>query len=255
MRPYWHLLLLSLWLNLAAGQNLDAYTSEAPPYQSIHFGLASGYAIDIVKEMARQNGDKITFHFLPWARSFQLARSRANVLLFTLGEADARQAGFTWLGAIADGKPALWKSKTRSDLHPATLEDLRRHRIGVLREDFKTRYLLQQGFQAGTELQFGADELSNLRMLLAGRLDFILVNDGAALIHLARSNGLNPGQLAVAMPLTALSSAQGIAFSPGSDPSLTARYSRTLDSLRKHGFLEQERQLLQLTLSSAQKAD
>ncbi|BEV71969.1 MULTISPECIES: ABC transporter substrate-binding protein [unclassified Paludibacterium] len=255
MRSFWHGLLLASWFTACYGQTIDAYTTESPPFQSARLGLPGGYAVDVAKELARQNGDKLVFHFLPWARSYQLARQTPGVLLFSLSEIDAHAGNFAWVGAIASNNVALWQLKSRRDLQLKTLDDARHRQIGVLRDDFKTRYLLLRGFQEGSELQYGSDDLLNLRKLLAGRLDLLPANNSDVLIHLARSNGLNPQMLRQALPLPELASPLGIAFSPGSDRKLVSRYALTLEKLRQQGFLAQQQRLLQLTLSSAQKAD
>lgn len=248
--------LLALALLLGActplsARTLEAFTTEAPPWQSNHFGLPSGYAVEVVKEIARRNGDTVTFHFLPWTRCWQLAQQRPGSLIFTVSRRDTTRGGFAWVGAIAESTVALWQLASRRDIRLQRIDDARAWQIGVVRDDFKTRYLLAHGFLDKTQLQYGVDDLTNLRKLLAGRLDLIAANSSESLIHLARSNGLNPSRLKMALPLPELSSGLGLAFAPGTDTTQVRRYTRTLQTLEREGFLDQQKTLLNLTLSSS----
>lgn len=249
------LLLFLAPLAAVQAQTIDAFTTESPPYQSNQFGLPGGYAVEIVKELARRNGDEIRFHFLPWARTWALALNTPDSLIFCLSQQDSTAAHFAWLGGIADNNVALWQLKSRSDIHLRSLTDARRYRVGVVRYDFKTHYLQAKGFSEGRELQDGPDDLTNLRKLLAGRTDLLAASNSAGLINLARVNGFNPSLLKIALMLPEISSPLGIAFSPNSNSARIVRYVHTLDSMRHDGFIEKQKILLDLTSSSAETAD
>jgi len=253
MFPRWCLRLSLVFLlqHTVQAQTIDAYTTEYPPYESAHFGLPSGYAVEVVKELAHRNGDQVVFHFFPWARTYALAEQHPDSLIFCMSKSDMAGSKFVWLGNIAANDVALWQLRTRNDIHLYRLADAKSYQIGVVRNDYKTRYMLSQGFRSGQQLQESDSDLTNLRKLLAGHLDLLPANDSESLEQLMRDNALDPKLLKPALHLPELTSPLGIAFSPASSPALTQRYTRTLEKMRQDGFMDKQKVLLNLSLSSA----
>lgn len=239
------LLLLSCLPMAAQAARLLAVTTEFPPFQSAS-PQPWGLALQTAQALAQRNGDTLDIRFLPWPRAYQIAESTPDTLIFCLARTPEREARYGWIGQIAHNDVVLWRLRSRPEVNPHTLADARRWQLGVTAQDVKARYLLQQGFVIGSNLQESSDDSSNIRKLLAGRIDLLPFSSSTALHYQLREAGLAPDSLQPALALPALSGQLYLAFSPGSDRARLARYVAQFHRLQQQKFLPRLRQQLQL---------
>ena len=78
-------------------------TEEYPPFNFTADGKRQGIATDTLVEMLKLAGSNQTradIAFLPWARAYNLAVNKQNVLLYSTTRTEAREKLFKWVGPI-----------------------------------------------------------------------------------------------------------------------------------------------------------
>jgi polar amino acid transport system substrate-binding protein len=156
-------------------ETLRLVTGELPPYATEE-RPDQGIALDIVRRAFAYGGYEVNYTFKPWMRSLEEAREGKWDGTAHWGRNPTRDVGFLvsdnilteqWVFIYRQGTagtPAFdWKR----------FSDLKNLRIGAVQFNTYTPefWALQK---AGTlKVEFAADDLSNLRRLVAGRLDVV----------------------------------------------------------------------------------
>lgn len=220
---------------------LLALTTEFAPFQTLRDGQPEGFAVEVVRELARRQGDTVGFRFQPWVCSYQQALRTPDALLFSLARTPEREKQFGWVGELVRNDVALWRLAERADVRPTDLASLGSYRIGVVDNDFKTSFLVKQELKIGETLQVAPSDITNLHKLIGGRVELIAVTNSDALRQNARLAGYAPERFARALPLPALTVPLYLAFTPGSDPNRVQAYARTMQALQQEGVIDRLR--------------
>ena len=181
-------ILISMPFSLPA-QDIRIITEEFPPYDFVdESGNVAGMATEVVREVLDEVRQDVEIEVLPWARALKLARGTPSTLLFSVVRTPEREAEFHWVGVVCEVKSYLYRLKSRSDIQPGGLSDLRQYSIGVVRDWAGQKHLEQSGF---TQLQLVADSDVNIRKLVNGRVDLIEDYEANLVFRMKRA-GLDP---------------------------------------------------------------
>lgn len=101
------------------------------------------------------------------------------MLIFTLARtAVERESQFEWVLKVSDRAMSLYRLKSRPEVNVSDLESAKQYRVGTgPKSDTSTQFLLRSGFIPGHNLepvQTEAADRSNLRKLVAGRIDLMV---------------------------------------------------------------------------------
>lgn len=227
---------------VASGGDIEllGITENLPPLNYSDDTGAQGFSVELLRLMATQAGLKLTVQVMPWQRAMQAAEGSAHSVLFSLTRTPEREGKFQWVGPIAQRRVLLYRLASRTDLTLTQLSELGTARIGVVRDSAADRQLQAAGLRPGLQLEQGLDDATNLRKLLAGRMDYIALLDWAAAWNLRQ----------LQLPLTTLQPAMeqdathsyfyGLRLD--ADPALVRRLQAALDTLRRDGRYERLRQ-------------
>ena len=173
-------------------QDIRVITEEFPPYDFVgDNGKVEGMATEVVREVLKEIGQDVEIEVLPWARALKLARTTPATLLFSVVRTPERESEFYWVGVVCEVKSYLYRLKTRTDIHPGSLSDLKQYSIGVVRDWAGQKHLEQNGF---TQLQLVPDSDANIKKLLNGRVD--LIEDYEAnIVYRMKKFDLDPQQV------------------------------------------------------------
>ena len=164
--------LFSLGPNLAMAEEVIRLTNgEWQPYHSEHlkyFGVGSR----IVSEAFALAGIRVEYSFYPWARAKELAKvgkldgcvSWAMVPLF--------KNDFVFSDTIYEGSIHFFYLKNNLPKFDwATLDDLRKYRIGVIDSFVYSPEFQQAKLEGKLNIESVPNELQNFRKMLANRID------------------------------------------------------------------------------------
>lgn len=199
MRSYWTILILLsnvLFVCKTIATEITVVTEVWPPYNYLSpEGEIVGLSTNAVKKTLAIANIPYTLNIYPWARSYNLAQQKPNVLIYSLFKTPMREKLFHWICPIT--LPIIHyvlKIGSRQDINIKTLEDLKKYRISVTRNTFPHEFLVQNGFIENKHFFIVADNLENLRLLLNNKVDFIIEAKNAINQRLIKA-GYSPNHL------------------------------------------------------------
>lgn len=223
-----------------AGPGLFGFTENLPPLKYLDASGPQGFSVELLRLMADTAGLPLALEVLPWQRALQQAESQAGSVLFSLTRTPEREAQFQWVGPIAPRRVLLYKLASRTELRLNRLDELGTARIGVVRDSAADRYLQSLGLKPGLQLEPALDDATNVRKLLAGRMEFAALLDWAATWNLRQlrrpEDALQP-----VLELEA-SRAYWFGLRSDADPGLVKRLQAALDTLKRDGRYDKLRQ-------------
>lgn len=205
-----------------AQTSLRVVTELSPPHQTIIEGKVDGLSTQIVEATLKQAGLQSRIEVYPWARAFYIASSTPNVLIYNMARTPERENDFHWIGPVAKYRFGLVRLTERTDLSPNHIKDLGSAVIAVQRGDFSGQWLKQQGMKEGKELQLSADILESWRLLLKGKVDYV-IDDEAALSSMEQQLSLATGTTRFVLAIPQLEQQTYLAASKSSDIALVKK--------------------------------
>ncbi|WP_462379778.1 substrate-binding periplasmic protein [Pseudomonas sp. Marseille-QA0892] len=188
-------------------------------------GPATDFAVSMLKE-AGLNEYEISLY--PWARAYDIALQRPNVLIYLIARTPKREDRFKWVGEYVSIEPIFYAMSTRPDISITSLEDAAGYRIGVTRDGMQHQYLAQRGF---TRLVPSAQESENLRKLLSGQVDLIPMPESEARALCAEAN-VDFSALRAVSPVPGLITRLYMAFSEQTDDAIVDKARESFKRLR-----------------------
>lgn len=197
-------------------------TELSPPHQTVKDGQVAGVSTQIVEATLKRAGLESRIEMFPWARAFYIATSAPNVLIYNMARTAERENEFHWIGPVANYRLGLVRLTERTDLTPNHIKDLGSAVIAVQRDDFSYHWLKQQGMTVGKELQLSADILESWRLLIKGKVDYV-VDDEAALALMEKQLAQPQGITRFVLAIPQLEQKTYLAASKTTDPELVRK--------------------------------
>lgn len=155
------------------GDEIHVVTEELKPLNYVEDGIIKGTATEVVRKVLEKAGLKYTIEAYPWARAYDLAQNRENVLIYTINRTPRREDRFRWIGLVASRTvdASIYKLRSNNAVSGTTLQELRKYPIAVVRDDVNHEFLVEHGFARVNVL----NNLSQcLGLLQRGRVDLII---------------------------------------------------------------------------------
>lgn len=232
MSKHWVLALGVLFSALPAwAQTITVVTEEYPPYNYMDSSKRiTGFSTEVVQEVLKRAKVDYQISMYPWARAYQMAQDGPNVLIYSIGRNEKREAMFKWVDVIAPYNVYLYKLKSRADIKGADLASLKNLRIGAVREDVRAQFLDKEGIKS----DLVTDDGVNAKKLATDRIDLFPI-DELAMVALYKREGMDPASVVKVAKLEALSSGLYMAFSQQTADELVNKCKKALQELQKDG--------------------
>lgn len=157
-------------------------SSHTVPKHFARGGMASGYAVDVGKEILRRAGYVPQARALPWARAIREGESGVGIMAPVFSRTPAREALFYFSERVMDDEVVLVQAADRQFVY-RTVDDLRGKRVGTTRASrFSPQFNAVMPFM---QINEDGEPQQRLAMLLAGRIDVAVVAGG---VHAVRYN-------------------------------------------------------------------
>jgi polar amino acid transport system substrate-binding protein len=218
---------------LAFAQPLTIITDPYPPLGYINKdGEIVGSTVDIIRLLLKRTDIDGKFVMYPWARAYEMAQNEKDILIYQLTYSKDRERLFQLVGPILSSREYLFKLKERKDVAVNDLEDAKRYLVGTVRDYFAHRYLLENGFEEGKNLEVVHDDDINLKKLVSRRIDLMVLTD-YTFYYRVKEAGYDRDDFEKA--LLVYSEDSYIAFSRQTSPDVVSRIAKALVAIKRDG--------------------
>lgn len=163
---------------------LEVVTENWPPF-ILQEKEVAGIVTKNVRDILKYSNIDYAINIYPWARSFHLATTTPNTLIYSIYRTKERESKFHWFCPIYKSTPIHVYKLASNNLNIDSLAPLKKGIVGIMRGDNSHNYFLQKGFQAGVNLDLSANEFTNLRKLIGGRVDVVVQSEASLNYRLA----------------------------------------------------------------------
>ncbi|WP_187170427.1 substrate-binding periplasmic protein [Salidesulfovibrio onnuriiensis] len=237
MKALFPILLAAMALFLPPGtthaydiNDLSIYTEEYPPYNYREDKKVAGTSTEIVLEILQRLGSKLqreNIQLVPWARAYEAVQYDTNAIIYSMAHTEHRADLFKWACPVGRVRIGLIAPKAKHIVIRCP-EDLRRYRIGVVREDIG--HQLMRKIISDRDMDIANSSEQNMRKLLTGRIDLFSYDLNVARDVLRRL-GLDPDQFETVYVLEEQDLCIG--FHMDADDELVRAFQRTLDEINR----------------------
>lgn len=178
--------LMLLTSSLAYATKIQVVTESWPPFNYLdHNKQVVGSVTANIKQILKHSQLIYSINLYPWARSYKLAESKKNHLIYALYKTPERAEHFHWFCPITSPIELYFMKLKNSAPHIENIEQAKHYKIGVVRQDAPNIYLSRHGFIKGKNLYEAANEINNMQKLLNGDVDFIVQSKQSIAYRLA----------------------------------------------------------------------
>lgn len=157
--------------------------AEMPPFSYLEAGEASGFAVDIAKELSSRMKLRRKIEVVPIARAIATLTTEKNNLIIAIARTPEREKLLRWIVKIKV-EPLVLLVKANSKLDISTIEKSKKLRIGVLRQGAAEEAARRLGF---VPIEISSQDVSIVRKLLVGRIDAWLTGPDVAMATMDRA--------------------------------------------------------------------
>jgi polar amino acid transport system substrate-binding protein len=211
-------------------------TEQYPPYNFEEDNNIQGITVDTLVLMLQRAGSKQTredIKLLPWARGYKRVQTEPDTCLFSTTRTEEREHLFKWVGPVAPEVVGLIARK-ESNIKVGSVEDIKNHKIGTIRNDVAEQYLINAGVSID-DMQRVAETISNIAKLNLGRIDLWAYDENVAMWELKES-GFNPADYESVHVLGRKN--QYFACHKGTSDTVIQELQAALDALKEDGEYE-----------------
>lgn len=138
-------------------------------------GTITGSSTELVKAVLEHANIPFEIRIYPWQRSYSLARTQENTLIYSIFRSPIREELFHWICPISKKTiHSVYKLSKRADININSKNDLLNYSINVTRGTFPHEFFMGKGMKEGVNLQLTATNEANLLMLIKNRVDLIV---------------------------------------------------------------------------------
>ncbi|MBL4869282.1 MAG: transporter substrate-binding domain-containing protein [Pseudomonadales bacterium] len=207
-------------------ETIKVVTEDWKPFSFIENDVIKGSATNIVRTVLDQSSMSYSMNLYPWARSYKLALSEPNVLIFAIVRTKERENLFRWVGPVAKSdRVFFYKLKSRKDISAKTIDDLKELRVGAGQLSNKHIFLQNNQFKNITLI---SPHEATVKHLLDGQIDLIVKHEDS-LSAILKNTNVPSGKLE--MVLLAFESEPYMAFSNKTSDEV---FNKASEAYKKH---------------------
>jgi polar amino acid transport system substrate-binding protein len=215
-----------------SAKDLTYITEQYPPYNFQKDGILQGISVDLLEKiwkMMNVSLNRSVILLLPWTEGYERTLKENNIVLFSTARLPEREQLFKWAGPIASGKNVLL-TKGDKNINITALEDLKRYRIGGIKDDVAVQMLLDKGVKkADVVLENTSKPITE--MLENGSIDAWAYNDMTGIWQIQQS-GANANDYKVAYVLGLAN--MYLAFNKVTPDSLVQSFQQAIDYVKSN---------------------
>ncbi|WP_159821390.1 substrate-binding periplasmic protein [Colwellia sp. 20A7] len=159
-------------------KELTILTEHLAPFQIVDKNKISGISTEIVEATLNNSPFDYNIEAYPWSLSYNRALYEEDTCIYSLGRIQERELLFNWVGRIISSTVSMY-SLASSNINIPTLNDAKKYKTAVIRDDVTHHFLLSKGFIENKNL-YVMDNYDSLLQLLetpSRNIDLVVLND------------------------------------------------------------------------------
>ncbi|HYD62775.1 MAG TPA: transporter substrate-binding domain-containing protein [Noviherbaspirillum sp.] len=192
------LVVLATWSILlsppcARAEPIRLVTGHYPPYEYEEGGKVIGMVVEIVAEAFRRNNQSVQIRVMPWARALREAQEGLSDGVFAAVRTPEREKTLLYSEeALVPLVVSLFVRKDAPIRYDGDLAKLSGYRFGVVNQ-FSNGPIFDSAVKTGVlkNVDVVSDTDSNVKKLMAGRIDIMVNNRYGAFFFLRKNNALD----------------------------------------------------------------
>ena len=231
--------LFTLSMAVQAEVPFQIVSTEEAPLQYTEQNEIKGVSAEILYELLKATGyegTKITMY--PWARAYKMALEDENTMIFSILRNEQREKLFHWTCPLFEMGYAIYKLKSRQDITITSLEDVKKYKLGLWRDDARHLFFAARGF---TNFDLVSYDEQNIKKLLAGRIDLYVGNPMSFAYQMKNVWGFRQEEFDQLEPVYEISETRStlyIAFSLKTDEAVRGKFAAALEKIKASGKLQ-----------------
>ncbi|BBW93563.1 amino acid ABC transporter substrate-binding protein [Pseudoalteromonas sp. PS1M3] len=170
--------LLCVLCSTVKAHEINIVTEVFPDFQYIDANnKLAGRSVEKVKNALDKTDINYSLSANNWTVSYNAALRDKNTCIFSIVRLPQREDKFVWVSKLEPFESAIFALKSRG-IKLNTLNDAKRYKIAVLKDNFSHHYLRERGFNENRHLLL-IDNLDKIDKLISTRreiLDFVVLS-------------------------------------------------------------------------------
>jgi polar amino acid transport system substrate-binding protein len=214
-------------------QDLSVVTEEWAPYNYTENGTIKGVSTEIVVKVLDKAGVKYKIDVYPWSRTYFLAQTNPNTLIYTIIRTPERESMFKWVGALGKGgTTSLYRLKSNSRVTAKTVDEAKKLSVITNKDSMDELWMTKKGF---AKLEITPSVETSVKMFMLGRVDLIAF-DNSVMAETLKKEGYKAEDLVKVVDLFA--TPPYMALSPQTDDGVLLKIQKAYDELLKSGVIK-----------------
>jgi len=155
-------------------------------------GSVVGFSTEILQAALAHTTINYDIKIYPWSRSYTMAMQNKNSCIYLIGRNKERESLFKWVQSIVSTNDFFVGLESNKNIAINTIEDVKKYKVAVLKDDRTHIKLLKHGFVENKNLYVLNNTYSLLKLLvLRPEIDLILA-DTVNVLYRAKFNDIDP---------------------------------------------------------------
>ncbi len=216
--------------NTTQAKELTFLTHFIKPFTYQENGQVKGFAVDLVREMMKLQGQPQEFEVYPFKRGLRTVQNTPGHAFFIVARRAEREGTVKWVGPLISSGVYFYKKKG-VQINADSLEGIRgKYSVVVQRGNADHYFLQEKGF---TKLNITNNQKLSLQMLDKGRVDLTPISE-LVMPELAKEAGIDINNIQ-RTDLKLYDSTLYLVFSKNTADATVAQWQQALDSLKASG--------------------
>jgi polar amino acid transport system substrate-binding protein len=223
----------------ASSQDLLFVTEHSPPFQfHTKANDVDGLTIRIMQAALELTPFHYQMKIYPWSRSFLLAKGKRNTCVFLMSRDKEREEHFQWVAPIISTNDYFVGLSSRGDIEINNIEDVKKYKVAVLKEDRTYYELLKRGFIENKNLFIINNSSSMLKVLTKReQIDFVL-SDIINVKYRAKFHNMDPALFKTYFKLTETPIELYLACSLTTPKETVQKLSQAINTIKENGVYD-----------------
>lgn len=167
-----------LFSGYICAKKITIVTEHLAPFQIVNEQSIGGISTEIVEATLNATNYAYEITAYPWSISFSRAKREQNTCIYSLGRIPDRELLFEWIGHIISSTISLYSLASKQILI-TSLNDAKKYKTAVIRDDVTHHFLLSKGFIENENLYVmdNYDSLLKLLEIPNRNIDLVVIND------------------------------------------------------------------------------